>query len=248
MADPEILIATPAYDGNVKTGYVRSLVATQTMLHAHGIKYGYKTVEGSDVVVSRNYLGALMLEQPKYTHILFVDADMTFDPLTVARMIVEKKPLIGCVYPKRTVDLNRVIELAQEYKDPQQVLALAHEFVVRFPTNNEDVQVVDGLVKVAGLGMGLCLISREVFTRLAATSKLSMHQTHPKSGLKNRMHGFFDQMVVDDGMLSEDLAFCERWRTLCGGDVWAMTADRIGHIGSLEFAVPYIEYLRLKKK
>ena len=31
------------------------------------------------------------------------------------------------------------------------------------------------------------------------------------------------------------------------GDVWALVQDRIGHIGSMEFAVPYIERLRLGK-
>jgi hypothetical protein len=250
MNNPEILIATPAFEGNVKTGYVKSLFATQALLNNHGIKHDYITLEISDIALARNYFASYMLERPNYTHLLFVDSDMTFSNITVGRLLVEAKPLIGCVYPKRTIDLNRVIELARTHKDNAAVLGLAHDFVVRYPSGPQEVKVADGLSRVAGLGMGLCLIARTVFAQLVETGKLEQHENFAKGSAFNKntlnapLYGFFDQMGSADGPLSEDLAFCERWTSLCGGDVWALVEERIGHIGPMEFSVPYIERLK----
>lgn len=246
MKNPEILIATPALDGNVKVGYVRSLMSTQAMLNQHGIKHDYVTIEISDIAMARNFFAAYLLERPNFTHLLFVDSDMTFTALTVGRLIVEAKPLIGCVYPRRTIDLNRVIELAKQHDNPATVLALAHDFVVRHKPGGK-VDVADGVARVAGLGMGLCLIARTVFTGMLETGKIEQHRNVGQHGLTGSLYGFFDPIIVAEGPLSEDLAFCERWSSLCGGDVWALVQDRIGHIGTMEFAVPYIERLRLGK-
>jgi len=245
MNNPEILIATPAFEGNVKTGYVKSLFATQKLLNEHGIKHDYATIEISDIALARNIFASYLLERPNYTHLLFVDSDMTFSALTVGRMLVEAKPLIGCVYPKRTVDLNRVIELARQHKDNAAVLGLAHDFVVRYPSGPQKIEVKGGLSRVAGLGMGLCLIARSVFTDLLATGTLEQHKNVGRNPFKiEALYGFFDQIGSVDGPLSEDLAFCERWTSLCGGDVWALVEERIGHIGQMEFSVPYIERLK----
>lgn len=244
MTHPEILIATPAFEGNVKTGYVKSLFLTQKLLNEHGIKHDYMTMEISDIAQARNFFGSYLLERPNYTHLLFVDSDMTFSALTVGRLLIEAKPLIGCVYPKRIVNLTTVIELARKHKDNAAVLGLAHEFVVRFPSGPQKVDVEDGRARVAGLGMGLCLIARTVFADLVATGKLEQHKNFGKNGLNGPLYGFFDQMGSVDGPLSEDLSFCERWTSLCGGDVWALVEERIGHIGQMEFSVPYIERLK----
>jgi hypothetical protein len=250
MNNPEILIATPAYEGNVKTGYVKSLFATQALLNNHGIKHDYMTLEISDIALARNYFASYMLERTNFTHLLFVDSDMTFANITVGRLLVQSKPLIGCVYPKRTIDLKRVIELARQHADTDAVLGLAHEFVVRYAAGPQEIQVTDGLARVAGLGMGLCLIGRSVFAGLLETGKLATHEDFSKGAkfsrgpLNGPLYGFFDPMDSEQGPLSEDLAFCERWRTLCGGDVWALVEEQIGHIGPMEFSVPYIERLK----
>jgi hypothetical protein len=50
----------------------------------------------------------------------------------------------------------------------------------------------------------------------------------------------FDPVVRSDGArLSEDFAFCHRWRTLCGGEVWASVAHRITHVGLHHFAARF---------
>jgi hypothetical protein len=64
------------------------------------------------------------------------------------------------------------------------------------------------------------------------------------AGLDQPLFGFFDPIYRADEYASEDMAFCERWRELCGGEVWALVSRKIGHIGEMVFDTPYIEKLK----
>ena len=53
--------------------------------------------------------------------------------------------------------------------------------------------------------------------------------------------GFFDNMVVEDGvLLSEDFSFCRRWTETCGGEDFGMVTDYIEHIGDMIYGAPYL--------
>jgi len=64
------------------------------------------------------------------------------------------------------------------------------------------------------------------------------------TGLIRAFYTFFDDRGVK---LSEDLAFCERWRR-CVGEVWANVNHLIGHIGPFNYAIRYADYLESKAK
>jgi hypothetical protein len=72
---------------------------------------------------------------------------------------------------------------------------------------------------------------------------------HPgRDSLKDRLLRCFDPLLDDRGVkLSEDLAFCERWRR-CGGEVWANVNHLIGHIGPFNYCIRYADYLEGKAK
>ena len=54
----------------------------------------------------------------------------------------------------------------------------------------------------------------------------------------NRIIRVFDK-IRDGGMrLSEDMAFCHRWRQ-CGGEIWANVNHKISHVGPFDYAIRY---------
>src|SRR6202521_2233352 len=106
MKPHNILIGLPAYGGKIDSGCAKSLFTLQSYLGTRKISANLVTVDHADVVMSRNFLACYMLDQDKYSHLLFVDSDMSFLPAAVTRMIDAEKQLIGCVYPKRTIDLG----------------------------------------------------------------------------------------------------------------------------------------------
>ncbi len=79
-------------------------------------------------------------------------------------------------------------------------------------------------------------------------TRINFHSA--KEMLNGRIIRAFDGMDNPDentaGRLSEDLAFCCRWR-MCGGDVWAAIGHTIEHVGLYSYKANYIEYLQQKE-
>jgi hypothetical protein len=223
-----ILIGIPTHGGVVKTRCMESLFLLQRSLIAEAIAVELGIVDSPQLVLSRNALASRVAERDKYSHLLFVDSDMAFQPATVLRMLKHGKPLIGCVYPRRVLDLDKALEGARRTTNAA-AIALASQYVGH-KNDWRGVTIVDGLCQVDALGMGLCLIAGSVFRDLIATGKLRAPDEAAGPG-----HGFFDNIVRDGKYLGEDLSFCERWRTLCGGEIWGLISEEIGHVGDFVY-------------
>jgi hypothetical protein len=213
MPVSNLLIAAPAYGGAVKTGCVQSLLKLQAVLmRDRRLPMTLDFTSFADVTTVRNLFGTLAAEGSRHSHVLFVDTDMVFEPEAVLKLIDADLPLVGCFYPMRDPS-GRVVGSV-----------------------SEPVVVPDsGLVKVDALGMGLCLIDVDCFRKLRATGKLAELTGHPfEDRVAGPLLGFFSA-DPDGAYVSEDYAFCRRWRDLCGGEVWALVREDIGHVGDHVF-------------
>lgn len=239
-----IMIAVPAYGGSIKTPTARTLLDLQFYCFSNSISCWFDTVNIADVVLARNHLASRFLAKPEFTHLLMIDSDMAFKPPALAALLAADKPLIGAACPKREIDIGAVIKFA-ESKPPEQALALASIFnteLLRDTNGHRFLNVVDGIAKVSAIGMALCLIRREVLTSLRDTGKIG----RTTAGLRKDtpdVFGFFNRMECSPPLM-EDLAFCERWRTLCGGDVWAHVGLDIDHIGDFTYSARYLDRLK----
>ncbi len=236
-----IAIAMPTVGSTVQTKTLSSVVGTCSMLAQNRIGFTFMYVDFSEVVHARNGLARMFLDDERFTHLLFVDYDMQFSPMVVKRLLEAEKPLIGCAYPKRETDeaeIERVIrsQLAEGTFDLRRALSIASRYVVRQNPCGKTLKmrIENGLTRVQGVGMGLTLIQRRVFTDLIASGKVRHRiQTTIGGTEKKRTYGFFDPIEGDNGnLLSEDFSFCEKWRHYCCGEVWCNVADDIGHYGS----------------
>lgn len=191
---PNILIAVPAYGGTVETNCMAGIVSTVDEIVRRGWVYSVRTIDKADIVTVRNIFGSIFYAKRAYTHMLFVDADIGFRADLVMRLLEERKEFIGYLYQKRTT-----------------VPGLACSGQPRLV--ERDIYVVDGI------GLGLCMISRPVFDRIAATGKLRKTERHIFTDYLGSapLYGFFDHVYSKNAALLEDVAFCWRWRTFCGG-------------------------------
>lgn len=247
MAAPYILIATPAYGANVKIQYMESVMRTAQALQRRGLRHDFRGTVNAEVVTARNFLASLMYERAQYTHLLFVDADMAFAPATVEKLFDAGKPLIGCIYPKKRLNLGAYARAIREHPDDATALASAFNFVVRHPAGTKNVLVTNGMCGVLGVGMGLTLIERRVFTDLLATGKITRNARHDlgPDGLEGPLFGFFDPLQSEGSKyVSEDFSFCERWVKLCGGEVMALASEEISHIGDFTYSASYLDRLK----
>jgi hypothetical protein len=103
-----------------------------------------------------------------------------------------------------------------------------------------DRRIVNGFVKTTYAGTGFMLIERSVFTTLRDHYPDGAYRGESLSGAGfspgSTLHSFFDTLIHPRTRryLSEDYAFCHRWRN-CGGEVWLDVQSRLGHEGTFLF-------------
>src|SRR5690606_23087823 len=128
------------------------------------------------------------------SHILFVDADMGFEPELIFRMLALKKPVVGVIYPRRQIDLGRVTESAKQGEAQARAVARAHDFILR-PLRGKTARRTAGFMEVAGCGAGILLIERSCITqmlkKLPELSDTGAKKTSPLAeGLDRLIRGF----------------------------------------------------------
>jgi len=189
-------------------------------------------------VESRSVLLTHWFDRTNASHLLFLDADMGFDPNLIVDMVELDQPVVGAVYPKRKLDLSKYEKAIAAGDAPARARAKAHDFTVRGP----GVGAYKGFIRVEGCGAGIMLVRRDCIATLlekqAQLSDASAKLTSPIAHGLDRLIRAFDPMRFEKAYLSEDYAFCYRWRQ-CGGDVWAAADREIVHIGLHRFAGRY---------
>ena len=161
---------------------------------------------------------------------------MGFTSQLIVDMIELDKPLVGAIYPKREIDLERLVKLTAEGRPPDQALARSHNFIFRRKKGPRSPEL-EGFIEVDGCGTGIMLVKRScIETMLGKFPELSDENAKASPLTKDlvRLIRAFDPLIVDGTRLSEDFSFCQRWRQ-CGGKVWANINHEITHVGIQHF-------------
>jgi len=224
MRPTGILICVPAMGQTMNAQTALSLYTTAQFLAAKNIHNRMTWYAAADIEDIRNlFVTAWYDGHPEFSHMLFVDADMGFEPELIRDFIRFDKPLMGVIYAKR--------------KMPASVVGTV-------PEGHNIDDVVHGFIRATGLGCGVMMISRDVIaTMLEKMPELSdpipssLAEATPDLKL-TRIIRAFDKIRDGNLRLSEDMAFCHRWQQ-CGGEVWANVNHRISHVGPFDYAIRY---------
>lgn len=205
----KLFIATPML-GAPAAGYAESLAVTVATFARDGIPFQRFVVQQDSLIHrARNAIAHRFLAS-KCTHMLMVDADMTFTPDDVLALAGAGVDVIGGVCARKVLPVSHVVTPIEggETRD-------------------------DGLVEVSRIGTGFLLVSRHALERIAEAFPddvyVARHGDADHAG--QEVHAFFQSPLVGRELVSEDYFFCDRWRSI-GGKVWAHAGVRPGHIGS----------------
>ncbi len=243
----KLLIATPAYGQIFYSPYVESVIKLTQLIHRNHWGFAFRSISYAEISESRNYLLTHWIDKTDASHVLFIDADMGFEPQLIAEMIAFDKPVVGVAYPKRKIDLHRVTALAAAGEPSDRAITKAYEFVLRPLRRGPNPKVVNGFMEVEGCGAGILLIQRScvetMLRRIPGLSDEKAKKTSPITKDLDRLIRAFDILNVGGHRLSEDYSFCHRWRNLCQGEVWVSVGHAITHIGLQEFKSRYADGL-----
>src|SRR5882757_2098002 len=212
-----LVMATPCFSGQVSSVYASSIFALQRALRTKSnIDFKVHLRDGDALITrARANLVTLFLDDPKATHLLFVDADIGFTPEQVFRLIESGADVVAGVYPIKRVNWDKA-RRAIETKRPN-VPSAALDYVLEID-DPDHVAIVNGFTRVRYAGTGFLMIRRHVFEKMCshpAYAPLQFFREHSLDALAGSLNRFalFECMIdaKTGTYLSEDFAFCKRW-------------------------------------
>jgi len=242
---PHIFLATPCYGGQVSIFFLRSVLALQGACAARGVGLTIELLENDALITrARARLAHRFLAHPEATHLLFVDADIGFAPANALRLLDAGHAVAGGVYPLKHIDWTKARAAAQA--GAADIMAKSVGYVIRFiPTPDSSVEVENGFAKAAYVGTGFLMIARRALAQIRdAHPELAADLSDLEPGGARTIMLFDTLIEPGTGQhLSEDYAFCRRWRDL-GGDIWADMDGRLTHVGHAAYAGSLVEAMR----
>lgn len=224
----KVLLATPAYGGQVTEAYFQSVLALVHAAHAKGIQIDVMTLTNESLITrGRNEIVATFMGGD-WTDLFWVDADIRFDPEHVWKLLDAPYEVCATPYAMKGLDWENMAATGGNAQ------TLRYASVISVVNTLPDAPVVDGFVSALDAGTGFMRIRRSALERMIAAHPELEYQTEKQVENRTRW-ALFDTLIRDGRYLSEDFTFCRRWQDL-GGEVWVdVTSPNLGHQGSYTF-------------
>lgn len=244
----KLFIATPMYGGMAHGLYIKSCLDLQGTMTRYGIETKFSFLFNESLITrARNYLVDEFLRSG-FTHLLFIDSDIHYNPQDVIAMMALDKDVIGGPYPKKSINWGNIAEAARKHPDmePRELENLVGEYVFNVVKGTTQFSVTDPL-EVMEIGTGYMMVKREVFDKMKEAYP-KIHYKPDHVGQANfdgsrYIHAYFDTVIDytdsitgggSDRYLSEDYMFCQMWRKI-GGKVFLCPWMRTQHVGTYAF-------------
>lgn len=211
-----VFVFIPSFRGNISAVTFEASHRLMSGLIGKGLTASISTYSWPDISELRNMVLSIWYDtMPGSSHILFVDDDMGFPPELIVDMLTFNEPVVGTIYPKKTM--------------PRQWVGSGIEAASYRP----------GFIEVEGVGAGVLLIQREAISRMIERYPELIGDFVAVEDMRaagaTRTLRFFDCLQTPQGKVSEDISFCRRWREI-GGIVWASIAHEMQHVGPTTFS------------
>jgi hypothetical protein len=249
LTKTHLVIATPCYGGQVFQNYFMSIIKLIFLTNQAQIPISF-LVRGGDSLIPRirNSIVAEVLANKSFTHLLWIDADIGFDPAAVIRLLGADLDVACGLYP-----LKKLVwpdELPQGMSRAQFEAIYTH-----YPYNPVPDAKIDaeGFIEVLDAPTGFMMIKREVLEKMCdAYPGLKYTPDHMlgMEGIKDAIHDhhyrLFDVMTEENGRyLSEDYAFCRRWQNI-GGKIHIDATSNLSHQGGHMYTGNFLESLKAR--
>ena len=233
-----VTIGTPCFGGQVSWLYAVSLLKLQNSFTQRGWQLNYLLQAGDALVTrARQTIVGHFLENPRATHLLFIDADIAFEPAQVVRLLEFDADVTAAVYPVKQIDWDKIPSAVAAGRSPIESAALS--YVVERDHRSE-LTVRDGFVKSRYAGTGFLMIRRAALERMIQHyPELRYRHEHrsadPLDSSPWRSAIFNCMIEPESGFyLSEDFSFCRRWTDM-GGEIWVDYTSRLEHVGLMVY-------------
>jgi hypothetical protein len=252
-----IFVATPMYGGQCAGIYTKSSTDLASMAAAYGVPIAFYYLFNESLITrARNYLVDEFLRS-ECTHLMFIDADIGFDPQDVIALSVladeEKDMEIVCgPYPKKSISwekIKRAVDQGFADENPQTLERYVGDYVFN-PVSGAGHIAINKPVEVLEGGTGFMCVTRSAFEKYAAAyPEFSYRPDHVRTAHfdgSREIMAYFDCVIDEETKryLSEDYMFCQ-WARKAGIKVWMCPWMRLTHMGSYMFGGSLVDLAQI---
>ena len=249
-----IMVCTPVHS-EVSMHYTQALLEFQKVCMLKNILVSFVILKSSLVTQGRNLcVSSFLNSDHKYSHLLFIDADINFTPESIFEMIALDREVIAIPYPMKTINWDKVDRLSKEikYKNSTELSTLGFTYPIKV-ADTSNIIVKNNVIEVTHAPTGCMLIKRQVFDKMIEKyPDLEINQPTILNGeeTKNKnLYNFFDTLhdPVTKKYYGEDFGFCQKWRDI-GGKCYCYINRFITHVGEYQYSGRFRDELNYMTK
>jgi len=248
LRERKIFVATPMYGGMCGGQYTKSTADLARLCQSYEITVDFFYLFNESLITrARNYCADEFLRQTEYTHLMFIDSDIGFNPNDVLSLAALADPdgdkdIICGPYPKKTISwekIKRAVDKGFADENPHELQNFVGDFVFN-PAEGQTEIRLDEPVEVLEGGTGFMMIQRKAFEKFEETyPELHYKPDHVRSAHfdgSREIMCYFDALIDPKSKryLSEDYMFCQ-WARAAGLKVWMCPWMQLSHMGSYTF-------------
>jgi len=257
--NPTLYILTPCFGCMCFVNYVHCIMNTRDFFKKHNFPLQIEFCKNDSLISrARNNLVAKALVDPRCTHIMFIDNDISWDPMDIMKLILSEKELIGGIYPLKRYDWSKLTkpdnrniidQLIAKKNDSILSNIVSDELMIQHNLLNYNINYIDNCLqinnntaKVKHLATGFMMIRREVFTKMIKEfpqTKYVDDVNFLKPEENEFAYALFDCGVHEGHYFSEDWLFCDRWSKM-GESIWMDVSIVLIHSGVEDYKGCYL--------
>lgn len=207
-----VLIATPAHS-TVEVEYMASVIKAIRVLEHEQDAYNIdlQLLRGESLITrARCSIFSWFLETGQ-DDLLFIDADVVFEPEHVRAVLESGYDVCSIPYPKKETHWDELV--GQTPATAWDAYRMAHGASVVMLDGYQGAIDSNGFAPAKYLSTGFMRISRD-----AALAMVAAYPELAYTAADGSTHyGVFNTMIADGQLLGEDYSFCKRWSDLGGG-------------------------------
>ena len=244
--NPRVWILTPCFASQCYINYVTSLVKTMELFRQVDISLVIEFCRNDSLISrARNNMIARAMNDASMTHVVFIDNDITWNPIDLLKLLFSEKDIVGGIYPLKQYNWSLLLEnpiksIMEKYEESFLKNSISpEEFIqhhlLRYNVNYlKETQYVDkSLCEVKHVATGFMMIRREVIEKMSQSFPSTKYVDDVGYLIPEEnqyAYALFDCGVEDGHYFSEDWMFCHRWRNM-GGNIFMDISIKLSHTG-----------------
>jgi hypothetical protein len=203
----KIMVGTPMYGGQCGGQYAKSCIDLQHLAKLYDMDVTFFFLYNESLITrARNYLADEFVRS-KYTHLMFIDSDIGFDPNDVIELAARADPnsdkdIICAPYPKKVIaweKIKRAVDKGFADKNPNDLERYVGDFVFN-PVSGGEIPIFEP-VEVLESGTGMMMIQRSVFESMSQEyPQLKYRPDHVRTDHfdgSREIYAYFDALIDD---------------------------------------------------